>query len=78
MGCVETAYKTMKYIIYIVGIAIAMAALAWMSGAIWERQEVYECTKWAKEAKEYRGYYLLEWQAKQCEYRNIVVDAEVK
>ena len=32
------------------------------------KQERYECEKWAQEAKEYAGYYLLDWQIEQCNH----------
>jgi hypothetical protein len=32
-----------------------------------ERQERYECAKWAEQAKELRGFYQVGWQLEQCQ-----------
>jgi hypothetical protein len=31
-----------------------------------ERQEKYECNKWAEQAKEYPYFYYTDWQIEQC------------
>jgi len=57
-------------IIAIIAITAVMLGL-WALGEGIERQERYECEKWQKEASRLQGYYLTEWQVKQCEqYEN--------
>lgn len=41
------------------------------------RAEVVDCLKWQKEAQEYPNYYLLQWQAMQCEAHDISIDAPI-
>ena len=38
-----------------------------------EKQEKFECYQWQKQAKEFPGFYLTEWQREQCEHYNIKV-----
>ena len=40
--------------------------------------EEAECLKWQSEAKHFEGYYLLQWQADQCQAHGIQIDAVVK
>lgn len=43
-----------------------------------DRQDQADCYKWQAQAKEYPGFYLTKYQADQCRYWNIQVDAPVK
>jgi len=65
----------MKTTLYVIGIAIGVALMLAFMQIVIQRQEVYECTKWAGYAEEYPGFYLVEWQSQQCEYRGIQINA---
>jgi len=56
---------------------IAMAALIGAGEYGVRAGETNECRQWAREAKEYPGYYITGWQKMQCEARGIKVDARV-
>jgi hypothetical protein len=44
-----------------------------------DRWRMYECEKWRDEAKEFAGYYYLSpYQAEQCDYYGIKINAPVK
>jgi hypothetical protein len=57
-------------IIAVIAIIAVMLGL-WALGAGLERQERYECKKWAEQAKEIKGYYLVRWQLEQCKQYDI-------
>jgi len=40
----------------------------------YNRQEIKECYQWQKQAKQYPNFYLTDWQAKQCQRHNIIID----
>lgn len=40
--------------------------------------EIHECRKWQEMAAQYQGFYLVQWQADQCSYHNIIINAPVK
>jgi len=42
-----------------------------------EKSEKASCLKWQTEATRYPGYYLTEWQKKQCDHYGIEIDAPV-
>jgi hypothetical protein len=42
-----------------------------------EKSEIAECLQWQEEAKNISIYYLVEWQAEQCQHYGIQVDAPV-
>jgi chloramphenicol O-acetyltransferase len=57
----------MKHNIIIAIIAITAVMLGlWGLTTGLERQERYECAKWAEQAKELKGFYYTSWQKAQC------------
>lgn len=53
-------------ILGLIAIAFVMLGL-WALTVGLERQERYECRKWQAETSKLQGYYLTDWQKKQCE-----------
>jgi len=49
-------------------IAVALGVWGLVEGI--ERQERYECAKWASERNDYAGYYLVSWQKEQCGFND--------
>lgn len=43
-----------------------------------QKSEVVDCLKWQKQASESPAFYLLKWQAEQCEAHDIRIDAVIK
>lgn len=43
-----------------------------------DRVEKYECQRWQEEAAKYQGFYLVQWQADQCKFHGIKVNAPIK
>lgn len=59
-------------------IAILAVALAILFGVIVvgvSRNDIASCNTWKKEAKQYPGYYITEWQQQQCDYYKIGIPA---
>ena len=54
-------------------VGIVAAALVGLS-----RSEAVECFKWQRQAEQYPGFYLTEWQARQCAAKSIIISAPVK
>ncbi len=42
------------------------------------RSEVVDCLKWQQQAEDYPAFYLLKWQAEQCQAHNIDIDAPIR
>lgn len=59
-------------------ILLGLAAVAYAAMIGESRNEVVECLTWQQQAKEYPGFYLLEWQREQCDAHRIWIGAPVK
>jgi len=59
--------RTLTFILFI--IVIVSMFFAFKYGI--EKAERAECLKWQEEAKNFKGYYLLDYQRAQCEHHNI-------
>lgn len=53
------------YLIYAIIVIVFIAFLFFLSWTM-DRQEAYECAKWADQANKYPAFYYTEWQAMQC------------
>lgn len=57
----------------------ALVSLAlWAAVAGTNASERQECREWQEQAAKYEGFYLVKWQAYQCEVQGIDVRAVVK
>lgn len=45
---------------------IALMVIFWAIAIGWQRQEQYECIRWADEAKDRPNYFYADWQKEQC------------
>ncbi len=63
--------KALLYILIILAGCLLVNGL--MNG-----QEQFECRKWQGYANEFEDFYLVEWQANQCNHHGIKIDAPIK
>lgn len=59
-----------KIIVLIIGLSIGF----WVIPNAIKLAERNECLQWKEEAQIYTGYYLTDWQQKQCEYYKIEIN----
>lgn len=70
--------KTMKdFLIALIIIASVIGLVFILSIAI-KDNDYYNCIAWEKNAKQYPGFYITEWQKAQCDYHGIQIDAPVR
>lgn len=55
---------------------VVFSAFAFFFGT--SMQDRADCGLWANQATEYPGFYITKWQAQECAYYNIPVNAPVK
>lgn len=59
-------------------VAIAVLGFILVLPASFNANEVFECNKWNREATQFLGYYVTNWQVEQCAAHNIALTAPVK
>jgi len=47
-------------------ILLVLMVAFWAISIGWDRQEQFECAKWADEAKDIQNYFYADWQKEQC------------
>lgn len=64
----------------ILGFTVIIIGLIFFAAVIIgvQRTEEAECNKWATQAEKYPDYYITQWQADQCEYHGVEINAPVK
>lgn len=68
----------MREILTLGVIAVVLMGLIGATIVGLNRSEASECLKWQDQAAHYPGFYLTEWQARQCAAHNIIINAPVK
>ena len=59
-------------------ILISFCAIGIVSFVYLNAVEIEECRKWQEYAVKFEGFYLVAWQAEQCQAHNIIIDAPIK
>jgi len=54
-----------SYLIYALIVLGFIALMPFLSWAM-DRQEAYDCAKWADQANKFDGFFYADWQAEQC------------
>lgn len=68
------ADRLVYFMICIFAIMIFIPVIGWISA----ENEIVECRKWQEMASKYEGFYLVQWQRDQCDFRGVVVNAITK
>lgn len=68
----------MTKVLSILAIVAVVALLAFSFAYGMDKTERVECYTWQKQAQEFAGFYLLQWQADQCAAQGIAIDAVIK
>lgn len=66
-----------KIFIFIVFVVIAIIAFQILNAGM-NRGERAECMQWADDAQRISDYWLTQWQADQCAFHGIKVEAPIK
>jgi len=68
----------MRNIFYLIITFITLMIFCYVVNGSIERHEIAECKTWKIYSKEYKGFYLTDWQKKQCDNYGIIINAPVK
>lgn len=65
-------------IVGIIALGLVISILLFIGIYGSRKSEIAECKKWQEMSAQFEGFYLVQWQADQCEARNIIINAPVK
>ena len=61
----------------LIGIVISLGIVFALVNGV-KIKEINECRKWKRQAEEYPNFYLTSWQAEQCLFRKVEINAPIK